>query len=599
MIPAWVAGLQDTTLLANFTAIAQSGTCTKAQVEAALRGLYVQNALTGQSVSLTQMADLYAIASHLGSLGASSYVQFITNALVGGNPANAKWTGGAAAATPLGDLGVGSSSTQLGELLGKWFDGADLPANFASVPLTPGQTGSLTAISFSYSTTAGALFAPAGPGMADVNQGRLGDCYLLASLAEVALQNKNAIENMIVDNGDGTYGVRFLVGGAARWVTVDNELPNGGALFNYGVNLWASLIEKAYAQAQAQGVITGVAFDAGNSYSSIGNGGAAMNCLAQITGASVNTQFFAGTSGWNETIRNASLVLTARASGLSTAFVLSSVAADLLLGNDVVVDSKTTAADALGRETLVAGHAFSVYGFDVGTGMLELRNPWGVHSGANYYDTLFEASVADLLAAGDEIDADNAGGATSVTGASVVAASGLQAMAPVAAFTVDDTAAHVQAGLPGLISDSKLTGLNVSGTAGADNLDLTGFNAPATVDMRGNADSALLTFTTNGVTGAPTLRLLLGSGYDSVTLGGGFDSVTYALGGPGGVETLANFNGARDALDITLNGGALMQTSVSGGDWITSTTDSAHGVFLSGVTSVQSVTTANGVAIVR
>ena len=120
-----------------------------------------------------------------------------------------------------------------------------------------------------YEPSALPLYGPeaGGPSRADVNQWGVYDCYLEASLAAVATQNPTAIKNMITDNGDGTYGVRFYWNGEARYVTVDNELavdggtdafhkdgfyfntapPNGG--------IWASLVEQAYAEVQTQGYI--------------------------------------------------------------------------------------------------------------------------------------------------------------------------------------------------------------------------------------------------------------------------------------------------------------------------------------------------------
>ena len=51
----------------------------------------------------------------------------------------------------------------------------------------------------------------------------------------------------------------------------------------------------------------------------------------------------------------------------------------------------------------------AVYGFDVATGMFEIRNPWGAAVGQNW-DTAFEVNLSTLLADGDTITADNIGG---------------------------------------------------------------------------------------------------------------------------------------------------------------------------------------------
>ena len=108
------------------------------------------------------------------------------------------------------------------------------------------------------------LYGPSGaPTYQDVNQGYLGDCYFLSSLGEIALKDPSAIESMITSNGNGTYGVRFMVDGQPDYVTVNSELPVMGAGYQWanGSTLefangnsddWVALIEKAYAELNAQ-----------------------------------------------------------------------------------------------------------------------------------------------------------------------------------------------------------------------------------------------------------------------------------------------------------------------------------------------------------
>lgn len=84
------------------------------------------------------------------------------------------------------------------------------------------------------------LFPNGVPRPDDVDQGDLGDCWLLAVLAGMAAQNPDAIERMIRENPDGTYTVTFADG---RAVTVDADVRDSG-----GHGLWVSIIEKAYAQ---------------------------------------------------------------------------------------------------------------------------------------------------------------------------------------------------------------------------------------------------------------------------------------------------------------------------------------------------------------
>ena len=59
------------------------------------------------------------------------------------------------------------------------------------------------------------LFGPNGPSYTDVAQGSAGDCWFLASLAETAARDPNIIQNMFINNGNGTWTVRFYVNGVA------------------------------------------------------------------------------------------------------------------------------------------------------------------------------------------------------------------------------------------------------------------------------------------------------------------------------------------------------------------------------------------------
>jgi hypothetical protein len=279
MIPSWIIGLTDPVLKADFESFSGAGSITEAESGEALTGLAAEDEKSGATLSASQFADLQLMASNIGAMGASPYLQSITDALVYGDAANATWTGGGSKSVKLGNLAVGSTTTQLGELIDKWFYGADLPID--KVVMT-----GYASVTVTYSAVDAPLFGPDGPKMSDINQGYLGDCYLLASLAEVAKKNPSAITSMITDNNNGTYGVRFYVDGIARYVTVNNELADGGTEFNSATNIWASVVETAFAEVQDQGLITGNGkYNKGNSFSSIANGGVSANALEAITDA--------------------------------------------------------------------------------------------------------------------------------------------------------------------------------------------------------------------------------------------------------------------------------------------------------------------------
>ena len=362
-------------------------------------------ASSNTSLTAAEFSDLETIAANLNNgMQASSYLTSITNALINGNAANATWTGGAASSKRLGNLAVGSSATQLSELIDKWFLGTDLPSSTVTMSGYP-------SLSVSYSADSAPLFGTNGPSMNDINQGYLGDCYFLSSIAEVAKQDPGIISSMFTSNGNGTYGVCFYVDGTAEYVTVNNSLADGGSIFNNASDIWASLAEKAYAQLQTGGAVTGNSIS-GNSWSAIGNGGAPEYALEEITGASAITDFYANGSSWVTVVYNSSLDETSYASGNSTASVLSTLVSDLSKDDDLVLSSYTNATDSSGNETLVADHAMSIYGYDSSTGLLEIRNPWGTGPG-QYWDTTFEVNLSTLLSDGDTITTDNVGNGNS------------------------------------------------------------------------------------------------------------------------------------------------------------------------------------------
>lgn len=400
-VPSWVSGLHTASIAADMAAADVGGTVTEAGLVKLLTDL--DSTLSSSKTSLTsaELSDLKTIVANLNNgMKTSAYLTNVMNSLVNGNADNATWTGGAPTSTALGNLAVGFSATKLSELTGEWLLGTDLPSTKVSVD---GRS-----FSVSYSTSAEPLFATSGPSMSDVNQGALGDCYLLASLAEVANEDPGLISSMFTSNGNNTYGVRFYVDGVADYVTVNNSLAND---VNSGADIWASLAEKAYTQLLP-----------GDSYSTIANGGQVEVALEAITGASQITDFDALGGTWYDITYNSSMNFTGYSTS-TTASVLSTLESDLAKGDDLVLQSYTNASSG-GKTTLVADHAMSVYGIDASTGELEIRNPWGTESGQSW-DTTFEVSVSTLLADGDVITADNVGTNTTTLKAPTTPSTGI------------------------------------------------------------------------------------------------------------------------------------------------------------------------------
>ncbi len=141
------------------------------------------------TLSAADFADLKTLVSNASYYNMPDYVRVLATDVVDGNTANATYLGAS-----LGNLAAGSSTTQFSDLIGKWFLGSDLPT--------------LTSTGYAYMQASGSLF-PQTPSHTNEYQGELGDCYFISSLGMIADSNPQAIENMFVNNGDGTYTVRF------------------------------------------------------------------------------------------------------------------------------------------------------------------------------------------------------------------------------------------------------------------------------------------------------------------------------------------------------------------------------------------------------
>ena len=331
-------------------------------------------------MTASKFGTLQTLASLLnahGGISTSTYVQDIAKSVISGDPANATWTGGATNSVALGNLTATSSQTQANELIGKWFLGTDLPSTSVS---QIGEWGYNAA----YQTTTNPLYGPSGsPSYLDVNQGYLGDCYFMSSIAEVALQNPNAIQSMITNNGNGSYGVRFFVNGQADYVTVNGALPNlpagyawanGSTLeFANGSVAWPALLEKAYAELNTEpNAPHGATLNqAANSYAGIDAGGPYP--LTEITGQAV--------TGFNLSARTSQAVLKSDLAQIGSAW---GAKQELLVGTSFVSSGN-----------VVGDHMYQVVGFNASTGLLTLHNPWGsAYSGP--LATTFTESLAQL-----------------------------------------------------------------------------------------------------------------------------------------------------------------------------------------------------------
>jgi Calpain family cysteine protease len=313
-------------------------------------------------MTASKFAALRGFVSELnatGGISVSAYVQQIAGDVIDGNSANATWNGGASTAIKLGDLSAASSQTQADDLIDEWFLGANLPSLSLSAL---GQSN----LNPTYQNSTLPLYGPTGaPTYEDVNQGYLGDCYLVSSLGEIALKDPAAIEDMITSNGNGTYGVRFMVNGQPDYVTVNSELPVMGAGYSWanGSTLefangaaddWVALIEKAYAELNAQtGASHGMELNsASDSYEGIAAGTA--SALTLLTGQS-----------------EAGYALNPHESATALASIMSTVASAWSAGEEVLM---STPANSNGN--LVGDHMYMVVGVNASTDTFTIQNPW-------------------------------------------------------------------------------------------------------------------------------------------------------------------------------------------------------------------------------
>jgi Calpain family cysteine protease len=213
----------------------------------------------------------------------------------------------------------------------------------------------------------------------DVQQGGIGDCWLMASLAAVASRDPGAIWNMITPNdvtpttpnGNGTYTVRFFEpDGAADYVTVDENLPDGGQLFasithadvgstSDSTELWVALIEKAYAQENVEGWLA--SNDPGtNAYQ-------ALNYIS--TSYWGTPQIFSAITG-----------LPAGGTGVNNPGALGSA---WLNGSPVELGTPDSPQESINGVNLVEGHVYAVVNYTASSGEFLLFSPWGLNG--SYY----------------------------------------------------------------------------------------------------------------------------------------------------------------------------------------------------------------------
>jgi hypothetical protein len=193
----------------------------------------------------------------------------------------------------------------------------------------------------------------------DIDQGALGDCYLLSGISSLANVNPQAIRDAIKENADGTFTVTFkkdsflgLFGRGQKpiEVTVDADFPtkDGGTTQLYtkakGGELWPLIIEKAYAK-----------LDGG--YQRVGVGGSPCTIWQALTGkaGAMTANLVEGQGSLFRKLQNA------------------------LNEQRPVAASTAPALKNYEGTGLVKGHVYAILGVSEKKGQrfVTLRNPWG------------------------------------------------------------------------------------------------------------------------------------------------------------------------------------------------------------------------------
>jgi hypothetical protein len=238
----------------------------------------------------------------------------------------------------------------------------------------------------------------------DVFQGRLGDCTVMASVAEVAGRRPDIIRSMFIYDGAfwengvtvNVWTLRFYEGAAPRYVTVDSELPvrpgktAGGTLYDHPENdLWAALAEKGYAQLNGEGWLETVDSNGNDSatagqysYAALDSGNAAtmMQALAALTGWGAHGFDFGGL-------------------GQPKA---SDMANELQSGNLVVLGTPNSTPSQL-----VNNHCYAVLAYDGSKAQpFTLFNPWGLKNGVYPYPSQYSNAYDLFTADGDYLNSN-------------------------------------------------------------------------------------------------------------------------------------------------------------------------------------------------
>jgi Calpain family cysteine protease len=218
------------------------------------------------------------------------------------------------------DASPNLGADQFQSIVGRWLRGTEAPTPIFDQDERTDTGEPAKQFQLQYAVVQGPLFGNVGQArIGGINQGQLGNCAFLAALGatfgpqlnDAGNQASAIINNMIIDNGDNTYTVRFYNDRTlqAQYVTVDRRValatvsdpdagietgnifgarPFGTLLPSNPANnpIWVPIVERAYAQYRQDPNQTGQP-----GYNAIGQGDNVTDPLTRVTGRRA-TSFF-------------------------------------------------------------------------------------------------------------------------------------------------------------------------------------------------------------------------------------------------------------------------------------------------------------------
>ena len=327
--------------------------------------------------------------------------------------------------------------------------------------------------------------------VSDINQGQIGDCFLLSSIGELALWHTSAITNMIHANANGTETVTLYLAAngqlptfgttsfKATSVTIDNTFPsnavNSGAtqdVLSGQKEIWVQVLEKAVATLEG-------------GYGAISYGGYPVVAMEELTGQP--------------------------ATWMSPASLTLSQLQSFVAAGDLIV------MDTPGSGTLPYGlfndHAYMFGSLTMvsGTAMVQLINPWG-------FDEPTAIPLASLATGIAEVDVGRFVASTPIIGGpgndTIILPSAVT-NASIDLGAGNDTLAFANGTNSATVANTE----TIIGGTGNDTITLATAAANASVDLGAGSDKLTLANATNSATVANVETLVGGTGNDAITLG--------------------------------------------------------------------------------